>query len=227
MTRRERRTQVGCRGRERSMSTAINSQSSPPPTSRSSPIAHTLDHSAVTEVSPDTPPYLCFVSLAKHPHMDSNPEPAVATTEPTADAQVAPEQPTTEPVTQPLSKKAQKRAAKAAYLAQQKKERRAAEKERKKEKKRVLAEKRAAGELDEEDEARLRKKRRTGDGPRRTFKARVVVDLGFDDQMTENVSAWPEHMYRVCKSNCYTGGEVAHVAARLHLQREPESRTAV
>lgn len=211
MTRRERRTQVGRRGRERSMSTAINSQSPPPPASRSSPIAHTLDHSAVTEVSPDTPPYP-WPSI-----MDSNSESTVVTADPAADTPIAPEQPTSEPASQPLSKKAQKRAAKAAYLAEQKKERRAAEKERKKEKKRVLAERRAAGELDEEEEARLRKKRRTGDGPKRPFKARVVVDLGFDDQMTENVSAWPEHMYRVCKSNCYTGGEVAHVAARLHL----------
>ncbi|TFK93636.1 hypothetical protein K466DRAFT_460837, partial [Polyporus arcularius HHB13444] len=87
---------------------------------------------------------------------------------------------------QPLSKKAQKRLAKAAYIAERKKERRAAEKERKKEKKRALAEKRAAGELDEEEAARDRKRQKTEQGPRTPFNARIVVDLGFDDKMTEN-----------------------------------------
>lgn len=87
---------------------------------------------------------------------------------------------------QPLSKNAQKRLAKAARIAEQKKERRAYEKEKKKEKKRELAAKRAAGELDEEDE-QPKKKART-EGPRTPFGARIVVDLGFDDMMTENVS---------------------------------------
>ncbi|CDO68447.1 hypothetical protein BN946_scf184760.g3 [Trametes cinnabarina] len=89
---------------------------------------------------------------------------------------------------QPLSKKAQKKLAKAAYLAERKKERRAAEKERRKEKKRLLAEKRAAGELDPEEVAQLqkRKRQRTDKGPRTFFNARVVVDLGFDEMMTEN-----------------------------------------
>ncbi|KAI0758110.1 guanine-1-methyltransferase-domain-containing protein, partial [Fomes fomentarius] len=90
---------------------------------------------------------------------------------------------------QPLSKKAQKRLAKAAYLAEKKKERRAAEKERKKERKRALAEERAAGEVDEdhdEDGQRQRKRQKTERGPRTPFAARVVVDLGFDDKMTEN-----------------------------------------
>ncbi|KAH9948749.1 guanine-1-methyltransferase-domain-containing protein [Amylocystis lapponica] len=91
----------------------------------------------------------------------------------------------------PLSKNAQKRLAKAARIAEQKKERRAAEKERKKEKKRQLAEKRAAGELDnddDDDDAVSRKKRRVGEpsGPKRPFGTRVVVDLGFDEMMTEN-----------------------------------------
>ncbi|KAH9854928.1 guanine-1-methyltransferase-domain-containing protein [Lenzites betulinus] len=88
----------------------------------------------------------------------------------------------------PLSKKAQKRLAKAAYLAERKKERRAVEKERRKEKKRALAEKRAAGELDpEEEEAEQQRKRQKMErGPRTPFGARVVVDLGFDEMMTEN-----------------------------------------
>lgn len=150
--------------------------------------------------------------------MDPNPESATPTQNVVVDEQVLPDQPTSEPALQPLSKKAQKRAAKAAYLAEQKKERRVAEKEKKKEKKRILAQKRAAGQLDEEEEARLKKKRRTGDGPKRLFKAKVVVDLGFDDKMAENVSNWLNViLYSVCKGDHYAGGEVAHVATRLHL----------
>ncbi|KAL1944097.1 hypothetical protein VTO73DRAFT_3282 [Trametes versicolor] len=86
----------------------------------------------------------------------------------------------------PLSKKAQKKLAKAAWLAERKKERRAVEKERRKEKKRAFAEKRAAGELDPEDEERERKRLKVDKGPRTPFAARVVVDLGFDEKMTEN-----------------------------------------
>ncbi|KAI0658568.1 guanine-1-methyltransferase-domain-containing protein [Cubamyces menziesii] len=96
----------------------------------------------------------------------------------------------TETPSQPLSKKAQKKLAKAAYIAERKKERRAAEKERRKEKRRLLAEKRAAGELDPEEEAELRererKRQKLEKGPRTPFNARVVVDLGFDEMMTEN-----------------------------------------
>ncbi|KAI8982771.1 guanine-1-methyltransferase-domain-containing protein [Trametes punicea] len=106
------------------------------------------------------------------------PEPAQ---QPASPAPAVPSQP------QPLSKKAQKKLAKAAYISERKKERRAAEKERRKEKKRLLAEKRAAGELDaEEAELQRRKRQRTDKGPRTPFDARVVVDLGFDDMMTEN-----------------------------------------
>ncbi|TBU43295.1 guanine-1-methyltransferase-domain-containing protein [Dichomitus squalens] len=83
-----------------------------------------------------------------------------------------------------LSKKAQKKLAKAEHIAERKKERRAAEKERKKEKRREHAQKRDAGEL--EPEERERKKQKTEQGPRTPFGARVVVDLGFDDRMTEN-----------------------------------------
>ena len=83
-----------------------------------------------------------------------------------------------------LSKKAQKKALKAERLASQKPERRAREKQAKKEKKRVLAQKRAAGELDEcEDERRRAKRPKTGPA----FGGRVVVDLGFDDMMTDKV----------------------------------------
>lgn len=109
-----------------------------------------------------------------------------------ADTQVQPPPPaapsdTTAGAQQPLSKNAQKKLAKAARFAEQKKERRAYEKEKKKEKKRMLAAKRDAGELGADDEG-PRKKART-DGPRVPFEARVVVDLGFDDMMSENVSS--------------------------------------
>jgi tRNA (guanine9-N1)-methyltransferase len=86
-----------------------------------------------------------------------------------------------------LSKNAQKKLARAARIAEQKKERRVYEKEKKKEKRRELAAKRAAGELDEGEEGGPKKKVRV-EGPRTPFNARVVVDLSFDDMMTDNVS---------------------------------------
>lgn len=87
-----------------------------------------------------------------------------------------------EPV-QGLSKNAQKRAAKAAFLAEKKLERRAREKAAKKEKKR---QKREAGEGWYEDEEPSTKKLKR-EGPVQSFNARVVVDLGFDDMMTDKV----------------------------------------
>jgi tRNA (guanine9-N1)-methyltransferase len=91
----------------------------------------------------------------------------------------------------PLSKKAQKKAAKAARFASQKLERRAREKEAKKEKKRL---KRAAQEQDQDGEGegedaitRKRAKVLKSTGPTTKFGARLVVDLGFDDKMTDKV----------------------------------------
>jgi hypothetical protein len=86
----------------------------------------------------------------------------------------------------PLSKNAIKKAAKAARLAALKLERRAREKEAKKEKKRIRAEKRAAGELDgdEEEEIKRRMKR-----PKLQFGGTVVVDLGFDSMMNDKVGS--------------------------------------
>jgi hypothetical protein len=98
-------------------------------------------------------------------------------------------------VTAPLSKNAQKKAAKAARFAAQKHERRAKEKESKKEKKRMKAQKRAAGELDEEEvqeeeeKKRMMKRARTGAG-QNPFGARVCVDLGFDNMMTDKVGGF-------------------------------------
>lgn len=84
----------------------------------------------------------------------------------------------------PMSKNALKKAAKAERLASLKLERRAREKEAKKEKKRQKALKRAAGELDEdEDENKCHAKK-----PRLQFGGTIVVDLGFDDMMNDKVS---------------------------------------
>jgi tRNA (guanine9-N1)-methyltransferase len=85
----------------------------------------------------------------------------------------------------PVSKKAMKKAAKAERIAATKLERRAREKEARKEKKRILAEKRAAGELNEEDEEETRRRAKR---PRIDFAGNVVVDLGFDELMSDKVS---------------------------------------
>ncbi|KAG1755376.1 guanine-1-methyltransferase-domain-containing protein [Suillus lakei] len=77
---------------------------------------------------------------------------------------------------QPLSKNAQKRAAKAVRLQEQKIERRAREKEAKKRKRRERAQ---AGD------AEPRKRRKMGGLDQTSFAAQVVIDLGFDDMMTD------------------------------------------
>lgn len=86
----------------------------------------------------------------------------------------------------PLSKSAQKKAARALRFAELKVQRRAKEKEAKKEKKRIRAEKRAAGELDEDDAQRDQRKKR----PKVIFSGKVVVDLGFDHLMSDKVPAF-------------------------------------
>ena len=83
-----------------------------------------------------------------------------------------------------LSKKAQKRALKVARLEERKVERRAKERAAKKEKKRKRAEKLAAGEQLSEDERQKRAKLNRAKEP---FTARVVLDLGFDDKMSDKV----------------------------------------
>ena len=99
-----------------------------------------------------------------------------------------------ETVSQPhpaLSKNAQKRLLKAQRKEEFKAERRAREKALKKAKQAELREKRARGELDDDEEEKARQVKRqklSHDGPREKFGARLVIDLGFDDKMTDRVS---------------------------------------
>ena len=95
-----------------------------------------------------------------------------------------------ETAVKPLSKKAQKKAAKAARYAEQKVERRAREKERKKLKRTA-----AQPELHDEDGAAPKSKRAKLDQTK--FDARLVIDLGFDDMMTEKVHAAGSDRYHV------------------------------
>ena len=84
-----------------------------------------------------------------------------------------------------LSKNAQKRALKMAKVEERKLERRAKEKAAKKEKKRKRAERIAAGEQPSEDE--MAQKRAKMSQVKEPFSARVVLDLGFDDKMSDKV----------------------------------------
>ncbi|KAL1734395.1 guanine-1-methyltransferase-domain-containing protein [Schizophyllum commune] len=77
-----------------------------------------------------------------------------------------------------MSKSAMKKLAKAERIAAQKKEMR-------KEKKRALAQKRAAGELDENEEEKLRAPKRPRMSKEEPF-CQLVVDLGFDEKMSDN-----------------------------------------
>jgi tRNA (guanine9-N1)-methyltransferase len=89
--------------------------------------------------------------------------------------------------TSTLSKSAQKRLAKAERYAQLKLERRAREKAQKVTKRKEREERAAAGEDTGPSDAKKRRVSREGDGPMRPFNARIVIDLGFDDKMTEKV----------------------------------------
>ena len=104
-----------------------------------------------------------------------------------------------------LSKNAQKRALKMARREERKMEHRAKEKAAKKEKKRKRAERLAAGEQLSEDERQKRAKTNRAKEP---FAARVVLDLGFDDKMSDKVRGY-----------LYVGSR--HVATVLYLAPPP------
>ncbi|KAH7343876.1 guanine-1-methyltransferase-domain-containing protein [Rhizoctonia solani] len=108
----------------------------------------------------------------------------IATAEQTNDT-IASEPPTGSESTPALSKSAQKRLAKAERFAQLKLERRAREKEQKVVKRKEREERIAAGEDVGPPEAKKRRVSREGQGPVRPFDARIVIDLGFDEKMTE------------------------------------------
>ncbi|KAI0320281.1 guanine-1-methyltransferase-domain-containing protein [Amylostereum chailletii] len=99
----------------------------------------------------------------------------------------------------PLSKRARKKAQKAALFEERKLERRAREKEAKKEKKRKRAERVAAGENVSDDE---RVKKKPKGGQKTPFDARVVVDLGFDDKMSEKARPISYSLSREISSLC-------------------------
>ncbi|KAF9037825.1 hypothetical protein BDZ89DRAFT_1129770 [Hymenopellis radicata] len=92
------------------------------------------------------------------------------------------------------SKSSLKKAAKAERYAAMKLERRAREKEARKEKKRARAEQIANGEVVEDDDEKKRQKKK----PKLHFGGTVVVDLGFDDKMSE------KEIQSLCSQLAYT-----------------------
>ena len=93
----------------------------------------------------------------------------------------------TNPDTPPLSKNAQKKARKAELMKERKLERRVREREARKEKKRKRAERVAAGEELSEDEQARKRAKAAAAGPKTPFDARVLIDLGFEEMMSEKV----------------------------------------
>lgn len=114
-----------------------------------------------------------FASMDTHPLVDAASQPKTGQETETSNPQG-------------LSKKAQKRAAKAARLHELKLERRAREKVAKKNKRRERVQAIANGELDKNTSRK--KWRANGGGEAEIFNARVVVDLGFDELMSDKVS---------------------------------------
>jgi tRNA (guanine9-N1)-methyltransferase len=121
----------------------------------------------------------------------------------------------------PLSKNAQKKARKAAFHAERKLERRAREKEAKKEKKRKRAERIAAGEEVSDDGGGTRKRTKATNAESNItpFDARVVIDLGFDDKMSEKVRTtlmyWYYHVFYDILE--IIGNKLACLPACIHL----------
>jgi tRNA (guanine9-N1)-methyltransferase len=102
-----------------------------------------------------------------------------------------------------------------AKLEERKIERRAKEKAAKKEKKRKRAEKIAAGEQVSEDE-KSRKRAKAHD-TKNPFAARVVLDLGFDDKMSDKVRSVCEFKQLVIISTT-AGDNLLVFTASLRLQ---------
>ena len=117
-----------------------------------------------------------------------------------SDNSISPED-TTETVV--LSKKAQKRALKMAKREERKMEHRAKEKAARKEKKRKIAERLAAGEQLSEDE-RKQKRAKANNAKKEPFAARVVLDLGFDDKMSDKVRGCPLCCFTACRNGSIT-----------------------
>jgi hypothetical protein len=116
--------------------------------------------------------------------------------------------------TAPLSKNAQKRLLKAGRLAATKADRRAKERAARKAKK---AERREAGE-DDPDGLAAKKARRKYAPPSEKYGSRVVVDLRWDDRMTDKVGPsgapnWDKEM-KILKQRLsqYTGNHVARLS---------------
>ena len=126
---------------------------------------------------------------------------------------------------QGLSKKAQKRAAKAARLHELKLERRAREKEAKKHKRRERARAIANGELNENTS---RKRRRTNaSGETEIFNARVVVDLGFDELMSDKVGISLCSCLLHEMSRPRTGDQFSLFSIGIYVQRKQTCRTRI
>jgi len=111
-----------------------------------------------------------------------------------------------------LSKKAQKRALKMARLEERKLERRAKEKAAKKEKKRRRAERIAAGEQLSEDERT--EKRAKVNHAKEPFAARVVLDLGFDDKMSDKVRS-ASRFYFTSRRHLRSPQEITSLCSQL------------
>lgn len=117
---------------------------------------------------------------------------------------------------QPLSKNAIKRAKKAERYAASKLERRAKEKEKKKLRKAEEKKRAAVEEVDEEGQERGRKRAKV-ESPRKVeFGGRVVVDLGFDEMMSD----------KVCNEYCIV--KVSQVSViRRSYHSPPSSHTPI
>ena len=125
-----------------------------------------------------------------------------------------------------------------------------------KEKKRALAQKRAAGELDENEEEKLRAPKRPRMSKEEPF-CQLVVDLGFDEKMSDNVSGWlfehttstfflpqsidqaeyspaspppppaPLHPHALTPLTLTLGSKIPRLTTRVHLLRQPTRANAV